>query len=71
MPGLVVGEVERRRPGGRDDRVGRDRRAHRGQPGHVVGAVVHRVVGHVHDVVAPRRAIGEDRGDAGDGIRAA
>ena len=45
--------------------------AHRREPGLVVGPVVHRVVGHVDDVVAAGRAIGKDRGDARDGIGAA
>ena len=36
-------------------RSGRDRRAHRRQAGHVVGAVVHRVVRDVDDVVARAR----------------
>ena len=68
---LALGEVERRRPWRADDPVGRHRRAHRGQPGHVVGPVVHRVVGDVDDVVAGGGPLGEERGDAGDGIGAA
>ena len=46
-------------------------RAHRGEAGLVVGPVVHRVVGDVHDVVATDGAIGKDRRDAGHGIAAA
>ena len=67
----MVAQVERRRARGRHDRVGRDRAAHRRQPGLVVGPVVHRVVGDVDDVVATGRAIGKDRGDARDRIGAA
>ena len=69
--GVVLAQVRRRRAGGRHDRLGRDRRAHRREAGLVVGPVVHRVVGHVHDVVATDRAIGKDRGDARDGVGAA
>ena len=69
--GVVLAQVRRRRPGGRHDRVGRDRRAHRREAGLVVGPVVHRVVGHVDDVVATDRAIGKDRGDARDRVGAA
>ena len=68
---VVLAQVERRRARGRHDRVGRDRRAHRREPGLVVGPVVHRVVGHVDDVVATGRAIGKDRGDARHRLRAA
>ncbi len=69
--GIVVAQVERRRARRRHDRVRRDRAAHRRQPGLVVGPVVHRVVGHVDDVVATGRAIGKDRGDARHRIGAA
>ena len=68
---LVVDEVERRGPRGRDDRVGRDRRAHGGEAGHVVGAVVHRVVRDVDDVVAAGGPVGEDGGHARHGVGAA
>ena len=61
---IVLAQVGRRRARGRDDRVGRDRGAHRRESGLVVGPVVHRVVGDVDDVVATGRAIGKDRGDA-------
>ena len=46
-------------------------RAHRRETRHVVGAVVHRVVGHVHDVIAAGGTVGEDRGHAGHGVGAA
>ena len=52
----VVADVQRARPRGRDDPVGADRRAVRGQPRQVVGVVVHRVVRDVDDVVARRPA---------------
>ena len=71
MPGSWLRDVERRRPGRRHDPVGGDRRAHRREAGHVVGAVVHRVVRDVDDVVAAGRPVGEDRGDARDGLGAA
>ena len=64
-------EVQGRRPGSADDTIRRDRRPELGQPGDVVGAVVHRVVRDVDDVVARRRAPREDGGDARDGIVAA
>ena len=64
-PGGAPWPAPTRRP------IGRDRRAHRREPGHVVGAVVHRVVRHVHHVVAAGDAVGEDRGDAGHGVGAA
>ena len=46
-------------------------RAHRRESRLVVGPVVHRVVRDVDDVVATGRAIGQDRGDARHGVRAA
>jgi hypothetical protein len=56
---FVIREVERRRPGGADDPVGRHRGAHRLEPLDVVLAVVHRVVRYVHDVVRMRYAVGQ------------
>ena len=67
----MLAQVGGGRAGRGDDRLGRDRGAHRGEPGLVVGPVVHRVVGHVDDVVARGRAIGQDRGDARHRLRAA
>ena len=68
---IVLAEIERGRARGGNDRLGRDRRAHRGQTRLVLGPVMHRVVGHVDDVVATCRAIGEHRGDARNGVSAA
>ena len=65
---VVLAQVGRRRARRRDDRVGRDRAAHRRETRLVVGPVMHRVVRHVDDVIAPRRAIGEDGGDACNGV---
>ncbi len=64
-------EVEGRGPWCAHDSIGRHRRAEVRQAPHVVGPVVHRVVGDVDDVVAQRRSGGEDGGNARDGILAA
>ena len=69
--GMAFPEVQRGRPRRADDTVRGDGRAELGQPAHVVGAVVHRVVRHVDDVVAGRCARGEDGRHAGHRIRAA
>ena len=69
--GQVLAQVERGRARRADDPIRADRRAHPGQPGHVVGPVVHRVVRDVHDVVAARRPIGQHGGDAGHRLGAA
>ena len=50
--GMVLPEPDRRRPRRADDPALGDRRAHRAESREVVRAVVHRVVRHVHDVVA-------------------
>ena len=68
---VALPEIEGGRARGADDAVRRDRRPELGQPGDVVGAVVHRVVRDVHDVVAGRGTPGEDLGDARNGIGAA
>ena len=56
---MCVAHVEGARARARDDPVRADRRAVPGEPRQVVAAVVHRVVGDVHDVVAQRGAGGE------------
>ncbi len=66
----MVDDVEGGRSRRGDDGLGRDRQAHRREPRHVVGAVVHRVVRHVDDVVAEGRSRREDRGHARNGIGA-
>ena len=71
IPGSCSAEVERGGPCRRDDRVRADRRAHRCEPGLVVGPVVHRVVRDVDDVVAARGAIRQHGGHARDRVRAA
>ena len=63
--GRLLGQPQGRCPGRADHSFGADRSTHRGQPRDVVGPVVHRVVGHVDDVVAegcPRRQHSRDPG---------
>ena len=68
---LGAAEIERGRPGRADDAVGRHRGSHAAEPRDVVGPEVHRVVRHVHHGVAAGGAIGQGRGHAGHGRRAA
>jgi hypothetical protein len=68
---MALLEVQRGRARSADDPVRRHGRAQLGEARDVVGAVVHRVVRHVDDVVPGRGARGEHSRDAGDGIRPA
>ena len=70
-PGFVPLDVKRGRSRRRDDTIRRDGTAHPAQAGHVVGPVMHRVVGDVYDLVAAAGTRREQRGDTGDGFRAA
>ena len=68
---VEAGQVERGRPRRADDAVGGHGRAHRLEPRHVVGPVVHGVVRHVDHRVPGRGASGQDRRDSGNRRRAA
>ena len=68
---LVIREVERRGPRRRHDAIRLDRTAHGREAGDVLGAIPHRVVRHVDDVIAEGRPRREHRGHSGHRIRAA
>src|SRR5664280_511082 len=68
---LQVAQVESGGPGGRDDPIRGNRRTHPRKAGNVVGAIPHRVVGHVYDLVAGFGASDEHGGDAGNRLGAA
>jgi hypothetical protein len=68
--GLLIAQVERRGPRRADDPIGADGTAHRPETRHVIGAVVHRVVRDVDDVVALGRPVGEDGRDTRHGVSA-
>ena len=68
---LEVAQVQSRRPGRRHDQIRRNGRTHTLKARNVVRAVPHRVIGHVHDVVAGGRSGCQDSGDAGHGFGAA